>query len=75
MTIERSYVSGSLTLEAAEDIQVIVPPQQFATISLQAHQEKAIAILESANPAELIRSLGEAIATGSLIVRTVYVQP
>jgi inner membrane protein len=75
LPFQHSYVSGSLTLEEAQEIQVIVPPQQFASITLQSHQEQVIAILESANPAQLVQSLGEAIATGSLVVRTVYVQP
>lgn len=71
---QRSYISGKLNLEDGQDIQVIVHPQQFATVVIQAAQGMAIAHLESANPAELVKSLGDYVATGSVVVRTVRVQ-
>jgi inner membrane protein len=71
---QRAYVSGTLNLDDAQDIQVIVHPQQFASITIQPAEGMVIAHLESANPAELVKSLGDYVATGSIIVRSIHVQ-
>jgi inner membrane protein len=71
---ERTYITGTLTVEDSEDLQIPTNPQQFSTITLQPAQGFAIAHLESASPQEVAQQLGPYFATGSLIVRTVNVR-
>jgi inner membrane protein len=72
---ERSYITGMLTLQDPEDLQILTQPQQFNTIRLQPAQGFAIAHLESASPQAVRQQLGAYAASGSLIARTVYVRP
>jgi inner membrane protein len=71
---ERTYITGTLTIEDSEDLQIPTNPQQFSTITLQPAQGYAIAHLESASPQEVTQQLGSYFATGSLIVRTIHVR-
>ncbi|MGB7413235.1 MAG: metal-dependent hydrolase, partial [Thermosynechococcaceae cyanobacterium] len=71
---ERTYITGTLTVEDSEDLQIPSNPQQFNTITLQPAQGYAIAHLESASPQEVAQQLGSYFATGSLVVRTVNVR-
>lgn len=71
---ERTYITGTLTVEDSEDLQISTNPQQFNTITLQPAQGYAIAHLESASPQDIAQQLGSYFATGSLIVRTVNVR-
>ncbi|MGB7417394.1 MAG: metal-dependent hydrolase [Thermosynechococcaceae cyanobacterium] len=72
---ERTYITGTLTVEDSEDLQIPSHPQQFNTITLQPAQGFAIAHLESASPQAVAQQLGSYFATGSLIVRTINVRP
>ncbi|MBW4622385.1 MAG: hypothetical protein KME17_23895 [Cyanosarcina radialis HA8281-LM2] len=68
----RTYVSGGLTLEDAEDLILPARPEQFNSITLQPTGGGiVVARLESASPAELSSTLGDYSATGSLIVRLI----
>ena len=71
---ERVYLTGTLTLDAAEGIQLVSRPQEFSPITLQPAQGYTIARLESASPQGVIQALGDYFATGTLIVRSVYVR-
>ena len=71
---ERVYLTGTLTLDAAEGIQLASRPQQFSPITLQPAQGYTIARLESASPQWVIQALGDYFATGTLIVRSIYVR-
>jgi inner membrane protein len=74
LPLERTYVSGMLTLEDAEDLRLIGNPQQFASITVQPTQDAAIAHLESASSLEVVQKLGDYFATGTLVVRSIRVQ-
>ena len=69
----RTYISGTLTLEDAEDLILPTYADHFDALTLQPGRETMIVRLESANPAIVTQLLGEYYATGSLIVRTVKV--
>lgn len=70
----RTYISGVLTLEDAEDLAIASRPDQFNPLTLQpASSGVAIIHLESASPQEIISKLGDYSATGTLIVRSIYV--
>lgn len=56
---ERVYASGMLSLEDAEELNLLRNPQQFATITLQPAQGVSIAHIESASPEEIVEKLGE----------------
>lgn len=71
----RTYVSGVLTLEDAEDLVLPNHPDRFNSITLQPGAGVMIAHLESANPQEITEALGDYFATGTLIVRFIDVQP
>ncbi|KAI9132355.1 metal-dependent hydrolase [Acaryochloris sp. CCMEE 5410] len=71
---ERTYITGTLTIEDSEDLQLRTNPQQFNTITLQPAQGYAIAHLVSASPQEVAQQLGSYFASGSLIVRTINVR-
>jgi len=63
-----------LSLEDAEELNLLSNPQQ----SYYFHQPAAgasIAHIESASPEEIIEKLGEYYATGTLVVRSINVQP
>lgn len=68
----RTYISGTLTLEDAEDLVLPTYADLFDTMTVQPSREVMIIRLESASPDE-VRLIGEYYATGSLIVRTVEV--
>lgn len=72
-TGERTYISGTLTLEDAEDLILPTYADHFDALTLQPGRDIMIVRLESASPAEVIRLIGEYYATGSLIIRTVKV--
>lgn len=69
-----SYVSGQLLLDALDRdvIQLLGSKQYFQPIQ---RFNEATLELESASPAQTLIVLGHVYATGSLIVRSIYVQP
>ena len=69
----RIYISGVLTLEDAEDLAIASRPDQFNPLTLQPGAGVTIIHLESASPTEIISKLGDYFATGTLIVRSIYV--
>lgn len=69
----RTYISGVLTLEDAEDLAIASRPDRFNALTLQPGAGVAIIHLESASPQEIISKLGDYFATGTLIVRSIYV--
>lgn len=71
--LPRTYISGVLTLEDAEDLAIASRPDQFNPLTLQPGVGVTIIHLESANPQEIISKLGDYFATGTLIVRSIYV--
>ncbi len=70
---ERTYITGMLSLDGAEELKLLGSPQEFATITIQPAAGAAIAHIESAAKREVIQ-LAEFYATGTLIVRSVSVQ-
>lgn len=71
--LKRTYINGTLTLEDAEDLVLPTYPDRFDTITIQPGRGIMIVRLDSANPAEVKKLLGDYYATGSLIIRTVEV--
>ncbi|KJH70257.1 metal-dependent hydrolase [Aliterella atlantica] len=69
----RTYISGVITLEDAEDLAIATRPDRFNALTLQPGAGVAIIHLESASPQEIISKLGDYFATGTLIVRSIYV--
>lgn len=72
--LERTFISGSVTLEGAEDLRLVQQPQQFSPITLQPAPGGAIAVLESASPGQVVNAIGEYVGNGSLVVRSLRVQ-
>ncbi len=72
---DRVYLSGLLTVEDAEDLVPPNYPDRFNSIRVQPGSGIASVHLEAANPTEVIRILGDYSASGSLIVRSIHVQP
>lgn len=70
---QRVYISGVLTLEDAEDLAIATRPDRFNPLTLQPGAGVTIIHLESASPQEIISKLGDYFATGTLIVRSIYV--
>ncbi|MBW4474692.1 MAG: metal-dependent hydrolase [Stenomitos rutilans HA7619-LM2] len=73
LKLPNTYISGRLTIDALDrdDVKLHSSKQYFQPI--QAFGE--VLELESASPGELLAVLGDAFATGNLIVRTIHVQP
>jgi inner membrane protein len=71
----RIYISGLLTVEDAEDLLPPNYPDRFNSIRVQPGSGIASVHLEAASPADVVRVLGDYSASGSLIVRSIYVQP
>jgi inner membrane protein len=71
----RIYISGLLTVQDAEDLVPPNYPDRFNSIRVQPGSGIASVHLQAASPAEVIRVLGDYSASGSLIVRSIYVQP
>lgn len=71
----RTYISGMVTLEDAEELHIPTQPTQFAPIKIQPAQGIAIAHLDSASPAYLVQQLGDYFSTGTLVVRSIHVRP
>jgi inner membrane protein len=69
----RVYLTGTLTIEDAEDLSLPTHIDRFDTITLQPGSV-AYARLTSASPGEIIDKLGEHSVSGNLIVRIVHVQ-
>ena len=67
---ERTYLSGTLTIPDAEDLNLPTHLDRFDPITLQPG-EIAFARLTSAPPREVNKLLGDYYASGNLIVRTV----
>lgn len=72
---ERTYISGVITLEDAEDVVLPAYPDRFNPMTLQPGVGVMIVHLESASPQEITSKLGDYFATGTLIVRSIHVQP
>jgi inner membrane protein len=69
-----SYVSGQLLLDEIDRdaVQILGSKQYFQPIQ---QFNEATVELESASPAQTLAVLGQVYATGSLVVRSIYVQP
>jgi inner membrane protein len=72
--LDRTYISGAVTLDSAEDLRLANQPQQFSPITLQTVPWGAVAALESASPNQVIHALGGYVGNGSLVVRSLRVQ-
>ncbi|MFM7447593.1 MAG: metal-dependent hydrolase [Leptolyngbyaceae cyanobacterium] len=70
----RTYISGLLTVQDAEDLVPPNYPDRFNSIRVQPGSGIASVHLQAASPAEVIRMLGDYSASGSLIVRSIHVQ-
>ncbi len=73
LPLERTYLSGTLTIFDAEDLSLPTHLDRFDTITLQPGSDIAYARLVSASPQEVATLLGDYFATGNLIVRTISV--
>jgi len=71
---ERTYISGVLTLEDAEDLVLPTHPDQFDSMRSQLSAGLMIIHLQSASSQEITSQLGEYFATGTLIVRSIHVR-
>jgi inner membrane protein len=71
---QRTYISGLLTVQDAEDLVPPNYPDRFNSIRVQPGSGIASVHLEAASPAEIVRVLGDYSASGSLIVRSIHVQ-
>jgi inner membrane protein len=71
---QNSYLSGQLSIDPLDRdlVQLHGSKQYFQPI--QSFLEGATVELESASPAQVLAVLGQVYATGSLVVRSVYVQ-
>ncbi len=74
LPLERTYLSGTLTIFDAEDLSLPTHLDRFDTITLQPGSDIAYARLTAATPEEVAQKLGDYFATGNLIVRTVNVR-
>ncbi len=63
------YISGQLTIDDPESLQLTTDPYQFPTIRTTANS----ITLESAPLGMVYQALGEQFATGSLSIRSIYV--
>lgn len=73
LLLPNTYISGRLTIEPLDraDVKLHGSKQYFQPI-----QQFGEAIeLESASPVEVLATLGDAFATGNLVVRSIHVQP
>jgi inner membrane protein len=70
----RTYISGLLMVEDAEDLVLPNYPDRFNSIRVQPGNGISSVHLEAANPKEIINVLGDYSARGSLIVRSMNVQ-
>lgn len=70
----RTYLSGTLTILDAEDLNLPTYLDRFDTITIQPGSGVTFARLKSATPAEVAQKLGEYSVSGTLIVRTVNVK-
>ncbi|MBW4549947.1 MAG: hypothetical protein KME35_02330 [Aphanocapsa sp. GSE-SYN-MK-11-07L] len=68
------YISGLLTVEDAEDLVPPNYPDRFNSIRLQPGSGIIRVHLEAASPADVVWVLGDYLASGSLIVRSIHVQ-
>lgn len=68
---ERTYISGTLILEDAEELILPTYADHFDALTLQPGQDIMIVRLESANSRVVTGLIGQYYATGNLIVRTV----
>jgi len=73
LKLPNTYISGRLTLDPLDraDIRLHGSKQYFQSVQVFGEGVE----LESASPGELLAVLGDAFATGNLIVRTMHVQP
>ena len=73
-TFPRTYVSGQLELEDAQDLTLPSNPEYYSAIKASTGMGVQTVSLHAALPAEMIAKLGEYDATGNLLVRSVNVQ-
>jgi hypothetical protein len=71
---DRTYISGLLMIEDAEDLVLPNYPDRFNPIRIQPGRGISSVHLEAANLKEIINVLGDYSARGSLIVRSMDVQ-
>lgn len=69
----RTYINGTLTLEDADDLTIPTYSNHFNAITLQPGREIMIVRLESANPTEANKLIGDYYASGQIIIRSVEV--
>lgn len=70
---ERTYISGTLILEDAEDLILPTYANHFNSLTMQPGREIVIVRMESASPASVTQLIGEYYASGNLIIRTVKI--
>jgi inner membrane protein len=70
----RTYVSGQLELEDAQDLSLPNNPEYYPAIKASTGMGVQIVTLHAASPNEVVEKLGDYDATGSLLVRSVRVQ-
>ncbi|UBF27496.1 metal-dependent hydrolase [Kovacikia minuta CCNUW1] len=73
LKLPHTYISGRLTIDALDRAEISLhgSKQYFQPIQQFGEQIE----LESASPGEVMAVLGEAFATGNLVVRSIHVQP
>lgn len=70
----RTYISGTLTIEDAEDLNVPTHIERFDNITLQPTSNVVIARIIAAPPKLIAQKLGDYYGTGNLIIRRIDVQ-
>ena len=71
LPIERTYLSGTLTIFDADGLIIPTHIDRYDTITLQPGNDIAIARLIAASPQDVLRLLGDMDASGNLVVRIV----
>lgn len=71
--LTNSYLSGRLTIDPIDKAEINLHGSKQFFQPLQQFGEQIE--IESASPTEVLTTLGDAFATGNLIVRTIHVQP
>ena len=70
----RTYISGTLTIEDGEDLNVPTHIERFNNITLQPTSNVVIARILAAPPKLIAQKLGDYYGTGNLIIRTISVR-
>ena len=70
----RTYISGTLTIEDTEDLNLPTHIERFNNITLQPTSNVVIARILAAPPQLIAQKLGDYYATGNLIIRMIEVR-